>query len=200
MPEEILRFEGLKLGGSKMRGDCIRKKRVYSLALGRYVMRCAEYDKGGIMGLGAFKIPGIDINQVKDTLITGAVAVGGAVATGKTIAYIGPHLKLDPASKWRPVIEIVTGIALGVLVGKATKKPDLGAALAIGPVVVNGLRLASGIMSTSVPMGQLRSPALSGARRQALGVIQDKAAFPPQYMYDNAFLSDAQNQVPVWAM
>lgn len=195
--EEILRFDGLKLGGNKM--QCIRKKRVYSPALGRYTMRCAEYSKGGI-NLGAFKIPGIDINQVKDTLITGAVAVGGAVAAGKTVAYIGPMVKLDPASKWRPVIEIATGIALGVVVGKAANKPDLGAALAIGPVVVNGMRLLSGIMSTDTPLAGLRNRALAGRTRQSLGVVQDKAAFPPLYMYDNAFLSDAQNQVPVWAM
>ena len=197
--EEILRFDGLKLGGKGKMG-CIRRKRVYSPALGRYIMRCAEFSKGGIMGLGAFKIPGVNINQVKDTLITGAVAVGGAVATRKTIAYIAPMLKLDPASKWRPVIEIVTGIALGAVVGKATKKPDLGAALAIGPIVVNGLSLVSGIMSTGVPLAGMTRPALAGNRRQTLGVIHDKAAFPPGYMYDNSFLSNAQEQSPAWAM
>lgn len=187
--EEILRFEGLKLGGSTM--ACKRKKRVYSKALGREVMRCAEFDKGGL-GFGKFRIPGVNINQIKDTLITGGVAVGGAILTSKAVNYLAPMVGIDTGSKWMPVIEIGTGIALGVGIGKVMRKPDLGAAFAIGPVVINGLRLASGIISTDVTLGNVP--------RLPLGVVQEQAAFPPGYMYDKSYSDAAQQQYTSWAM
>lgn len=170
---------------------CKRKKRVYSKALGREVMRCAEYDKGGL-GLGKFRIPGVNINQIKDTLITGGVAVGGAILTSKAVNYLAPMVGIDTGSKWMPVIEIGTGIALGVGIGKVMRKPDLGAAFAIGPIVINGLRLASGIISTDISLASIPIP--------ALGVVQDQAAFPPDTMYDKSYSEAAQDQYPSWAM
>jgi hypothetical protein len=162
------------------------------------VVRCKEYDKGGL-SLGAFRIPGVDFGQIKDTLITGGVAVGGAVITGKAVAYLVPLVKIDPASKWMPVIEIGTGIALGVVVSKLTKKPDLGAALAIGPVVVNGLRLVTGILATDKGMGRMGRPPVY-TREQLAGVIPQEA-FPPEGMYDTGYMSNfPAQQAQTWAM
>lgn len=187
--EKILRFEGLKLGGGSTMG-CERTKMVYSPALGRTVRRCAQFSKGGSM-LGAFRIPGVDIGQIKDTLITGGVAVGGAVVTGKAVAYLLPMVKIDPASKWRPVIEIGVGIGLGIVVSKLTKKADLGAAFAIGPVVVNGLRLVSGILATGNGIGRIQPPVYS---REQLASIIEQSGFPPEGMYDTQY----SEQEPGW--
>lgn len=191
--EDILRFEGLKLGGGSTMA-CKRRKNVYSPALGRMVSRCAEFDKGGF-SLGAFRIPGVDFGQIKDTLITGGVAVGGAVITGKAVAYLVPLVKIDPASKWMPLIEIATGIALGVVVSKLTKKPDLGAALAIGPVVVNGLRLVTGILSTKTGISgyYVRPPVQS---REQLASVIEQSGFPPEGMYDREY---TEQESPSWA-
>lgn len=191
MAEDILRFEGLKLGGGSTMG-CVKTQKVFSPALGRMVVRCAEYDKGGL-SLGAFRIPGVDFGQIKDTLITGGVAVGGAVITGKTVGYLVPLVKIDPASKWMPIIEIGTGIILGVVVSKLTKKPDLGAALAIGPVVVNGLRLVTGILATDKGMGRLGRPPVY--TREQLASVIEQGAFPPETMYDREY---SQQQVPAF--
>lgn len=193
--EDILRFEGLKLGGSTM--GCIRKKRVYSSALGRDVIRCAEFSKGGL-GFGAFRIPGVDIAQIKDTLITGGVAVGGAVVTQKAVGYLAPLVNIDSTSKWLPVFEIGTGIFLGVILSKVTKKADLGAAFAIGPVVVNGLKLVSGLLQPNSGVG--RMIAAQAQQAHQLGVVQDMAAFPPEGMYDRSYSEAAQAQYPAWAM
>lgn len=189
--ENILRFEGLGIGGgSKM--ACKRKKAYFSPSLGRDVMRCAEYDKGGL-NLGAFSIPGVNINQIKDTFITGGVAVGGAVITGKAVTWLAPMVNIDSTSKWLPAIEIGTGIILGVVIGKVTNKPDLGAAFAIGPVVVNGLKLVTDIMAPENGLGRIMQ------RQRQLGVVQDMAAFPPMNMYDKSYSEAAQQQYPAWA-
>jgi len=203
--EDILRFEGLKLGGSTM--GCKRTKKVFSPALGRMVVRCAEFDKGGF-SMGALRIPGVDFGQIKDTLITGGVAVGGAVMTGKVVAYIAPLVKLDPESlkpeevqrskTWLPVFEIATGIGLGILVTKLTKKPDLGAALAIGPVVVNGLKIVSGILATNNGISGLRRAGLPG--RQPLGAVIEQQAFPPEGMYDRQYASEFGQPQAAWAI
>lgn len=192
--EDVLRFEGLNLGGGNTMG-CKRKKRVYSAALGREVLRCAEYDKGGL-SFGAFRIPGVNIGQIKDTLITGGVAVGGAVVTRKAVTYLAPMVNIDSTSKWMPVIEIGAGIGLGIVVSKLTGKADLGAAFAIGPVVVNGLKLVSGILAIDNGLGRIRA---AQAQAQALGVVQDMAAFPPGDMYDRSYSEAAQQQYPMWA-
>ena len=192
--ENILRFEGLGTGGGSTMA-CIRKKRVFSPSLGRDIMRCAEYEKKGGLNLGAFKIPGVNIGQIKDTLITGGVAVGGAVVTGKAVIWFAPMVNIDSTSKWLPAIEIATGIILGVVLGKVTNKPDLGAAFAIGPVVVNGLKIVTGIMAPGNGLGRMLRQT---ARQPQLGVVQDMSAFPPQNMYDRSYSEAGQEQYPAW--
>lgn len=172
---------------------CKRRKMVWSGALNKMVSRCAAFDTSG---LGAFAIPGVDFGQIKDTLITGGVAVGGAVLAGKTVAYLVPLVKIDPASRWLPVLEIGVGIGWGIAVSKLTKKPDLGAALAIGPVVVNGLRIVSGILATNKGLSG-RPPVYT---REQLGVMQEQGAFPPSFMYEEELPAGFPQQEAAWAM
>lgn len=181
---------------------CKRTKMVWSGSLQKMVRRCAAFDTKSGLGFGAFRIPGVDIGQIKDTLITGGVAVGGAVVTGKVVAYIAPFVKLDPESlkpeevkrskTWLPVFEIVTGIGLGIVISKLTKKADLGAAFAIGPVVVNGLKLATGILAPGNGIGRIRPPVYS---REQLASIIEQSGFPPEGMYSTQY---SEQEVPGW--
>lgn len=174
---------------------CKRRKMVWSGAMNKMVSRCAAYDTKG--GLGAFAIPGVDFGQIKDTLITGGVAVGGAVLAGKTVAYLVPLVKIDPASRWLPVLEIGIGIGWGIAVSKITKKPDLGAALAIGPVVVNGLRIVSGILAANNKELSGRPPV---STQEQLGAMQEQGAFPPTFMYDESLAAGFPQEQAAWVM
>lgn len=187
----------------RKRGPCRRKKRVYSPYFGRNVMRCASYggSGGGLMGLGG-KFP-IDIAQVKDTLITGGVAVGGAVAARKGAAYlIGLYDKVDDPKPWKPetklwvtrLLEVGGGLVLGVAVAKYAGQQDYGAALAVGPVVLNGFEIAIDLLEdigegNESTEGLVYDPALGGYVNPAalgagdMGVMIDQENWVPRSMF-----------------
>jgi len=110
-----------------------------------------------------------------------------------------PLVKIDPASRWLPVLEIGVGIGWGIAVSKLTKKPDLGAALAIGPVVVNGLRIVSGILAKKTELSG-RPPVSTREAQEALGVMQEQGAFPPSFMYDEELAAGFPQEQQAWAM
>lgn len=191
--EEILLFEGLSSskGGTKMLGrTCIRTKRVKSPVLGKYVTRCAAYSgDGGLAGLGALPF---DIGAVKDTLLTGAVAVGGAFGVRKAGGYLMDALKIDPMSRWKMAIEVGIGLGGGFMIGKYTGKADLGAAVAVGPVVINGMELASEFLA---PAGA----GIAGAQAPPLGVTVEQEQLPA-WTTPNPFIEQVQQQFPAWTV
>jgi hypothetical protein len=134
---------------------CVRWRNVYSPATGGTVRRCAEMARrrsSGLLGeIGdvALGDPGPlrgTLSDVKGVLLTGAVAAGGAILTDRVFSMI--------ASKWnvtgwkRYMAEAATGIALGIAIGRFLKRPRLAATVAIGPVVVAGLRMLGDLMGT----------------------------------------------------
>ena len=200
---EILLFEGLPQttrGGRRtvLGRTCIRKKRVYSPVLGRNVTRCARFSggySGSGAGLGAFPI---DISQIKDTLMTGGLAVGGAAVCQKVVAYFAPKIDLDPDDKWANALEVVLGIGAGFAIGKYAGKPDIGAAIAIGPVVLNGMRLLGYLITPPAP-GEAAEE-VSGHRRRALGVPVEAGQFPPEWMFQSRYMNQVQQQAPAFVM
>ena len=74
------------------------------------------------------------IDAVKAVGVTAIIAAGGAVATNVIFKQIGPYLKLTAGSVEENLAKAVTGIAGGIVIGKFLKKPQLGAAFAIGAV------------------------------------------------------------------
>jgi hypothetical protein len=89
--------------------------------------------------------------SVKGVLITGAIAAAGAIVTDQLYDKIGASLNLDG---WkRDLAKMATGIALGIIIAKFTKKPKLAAAFAIGPVVAGSMRLFGDIMGTPATSG-----------------------------------------------
>lgn len=191
----------------RKRGPCRRKKRVYSSYFGRNVMRCASYGGGagtlgGLMGFGG-KFP-IDFAQVKDTLITGGVAVGGAVAARKGAAYlIGLYDNVDDPKPWKPstkiwvtrLLEVGGGLVLGVVIAKYFNQQEYGAAVAVGPVVLNGFDILMDVLEdigdgNESTEGVYYDPALGGYVNPAalgaggdVGVIVDQENWVPRSMF-----------------
>ena len=180
--------------------QCIRKKRVRSPATGKMVKRCAQYSGGGLGSLGALPF---DLEALKGTLLTGAVAVGGAVLAAKAGGFIVPMLKLDPAStmtpKWIMIIEVAIGLVAGYAVGKYAKKPDLGAAVALGPVVVNGLKVVGMFLqpASSPIAGHYGAPDVSASAPLGANV---PGGYFPEWAYQSSYVDQVNKQVPAWAM
>lgn len=189
----------------RKRGPCRRKKRVYSSYFGRNVMRCASYGGSGGAGLMGFggKFP-IDIAQVKDTLITGGVAVGGAVVSRKAAGYlIGFYDKPDDPKPWSAgtklwvtrIVEVGTGLVLGVVVAKYFNQQEYGASLAVGPVVLNGFEIVIDMLEemgdgNESTAGMYYDPALGGYVNPAalgaggdVGVMIDQENWVPRSMF-----------------
>lgn len=199
---DVLLFEGIhgRRGGHTVFGRrCIRKKRVRSAATGKMTTRCAEFSGGSLGNLGALPF---DLEALKGTLLTGAVAVGGAVLAAKLGGFIVPMLKLDPAStmtpKWAMIIEVAIGLVAGYAVGKYAKKPDLGAAVALGPVVVNGLRVVGMFLQpgNSPIAGHYGAPDVSASA--PLGATVPGGYFP-EWAYESGYVDTVNKQVPAWA-
>lgn len=91
------------------------------------------------------------LGSVKGVLITGAIAAAGAIITDQVYERIGDSLGLDG---WkRDLAKMATGIGLGILIAKFTKKPKLAAAFAIGPVVAGALNLFGDVMGGTSGLG-----------------------------------------------
>lgn len=197
---QVLLFEGThkSRGGSSVLGrHCTRMKTVRGRN-GRMVKRCANFSGGNLGTLGAMPF---DLEALKGTLLTGAVAVGGAVVAAKGAAYIMPMLKLDPLSMWSWVIQIAIGLIGGYAIGKYAGKTDIGAAVALGPVVVVGLQAVGKYLqpTASSPISGhfgLNAPVNTD---QALGATVPGGQFP-EWMYQSEFLDQVNKQAPAWAM
>lgn len=192
---EVLLFEGIprKGGNNSMFGKrCVRTKRVRS-ASGKMVKRCAEFSGGSLGALGALPF---DLEALKGTLLTGAVAVGGAVLAAKGVGYLAPMIKLDPASKWIMVLEVAVGLLAGYAVGKYAKQPDLGAAVALGPVVVNGLRIVGMFLAPASNSLAGRRPNVRAS--QPLGAVVPQGTFPT-WMYESPYQDKINEQFPAWS-
>jgi len=129
------------------------------------------------------------MRDVKGVLMTGAIAVSGAVITDKVFNLIAKNWAV---TGWKRYLgEAATGIALGIVVGKFLKRPQLGAAIAIGPVVVSGLKAAAELMNA----GPLSPGSIAGLGMmsidpyyQSLSGAEDLGAMQvgpgvPQWMY-----------------
>ena len=143
-----------------------------------------------------------DLEALKGTLLTGAVAVGGAVLAAKAGGWIAPMLKLDPTStatpKWIMIIEVAIGLLAGYAVGRYAKQPDLGAAVALGPVVVNGLKVVGMFLQpASSPIAGHYAANVRAS--EALGAVVPAGQFP-EWMYQSDYMNQVKQQVPAWSM
>lgn len=142
---------------------CAEWKNVYSPATGGYVRRCARMARRrrslGEIGQLSLGNPGTlkgTLSDVKGVIFTSAVAVGGAVLTDKLFTLIAKNWNVTGWKRY--TAEAATGIALGIMVGKFLKRPQLAAAIAVGPVVLAGLKAAGELLNA----GPLAPQAMAG--------------------------------------
>jgi len=104
-------------------------------------------------------------------------------------------IKVDPGSNWIMALEVIVGLLAGYAVGKYAKQPDLGAAVALGPVVVNGLRLVGMFLA---PSGGVSGRRPNVRASKSLGAVVPGGAFP-EWMYQSPYLNQISEQVPAWS-
>lgn len=166
----------VKTGGSKMGRTCVSYRNVYSPTTGGYVRRCARFSGSGLSGLGEFgqvtTLRGT-FDSVKDVLINGGIAAGGAYVADKLWGWLGgTKLALKPEEQTLAIM--ATGVGVGLIVAKVAKKPRIGAALAVGPVAVGFLRLLGTMLGTpTAGLGYMvvTPPGWQPAIRQPIGSI-----------------------------
>lgn len=163
--------------------------RRYNPSTGTFTRRRKKSRRvGALAGLGTFGQTGTlkaTFSSIKGVVITGVIAAGGAVTTDRVFAMMQKRFGLEG---YQAIIaKMATGIALGLLVAKILKKPQLGAAFAIGPIVsgvsdiVNALTTPPGEVEG---MGYITSgpaPVYDPASMYAgdLGAVQVGTGTPP---------------------
>lgn len=139
-------------------GKCLRYKNVFSPTTGGMVRRCAKFAGagGGLLGglggspaLGAATTLRATFGDVKDVAITAGIGAAGAIVTDIVFDQLTKNIEslAGLTGYKRALAEAVTGIAIGIAVGKFLKKPRLGAKLAMGPVVLAALRVAGEMLN-----------------------------------------------------
>lgn len=142
-----------------MAGRCKRYADVYDPTTGRTRKVCvARYrstsgvgELGGLAGLGNAGTLQASFDSIKGVLITGSIAAGGAIVTEKVFETVAA--KLEIAGYQRELAKIATGVALGILISKVLKKPRLGAAFAIGPIVAGAINIFQELMGPVSGLG-----------------------------------------------
>lgn len=182
---------------------CIRRKRVWSDVLGRNVLRCAEFSGGGLGQLGP--IP-FDVAMLKDTGLTAAVAVGGAVVSRKAGDWLGKTFKMNPLtpegyrSNWLRLIEVGVGVFAGFGVAKFLDQPEMGMGVMIGPMVLNGVELAGQFLAAAPEAGPVAGYGYGGYGNPALGAVIEAGQFPAAWAEPSPYMNQVQQQYPNWAM
>ena len=141
-----------------MAGRCKRFAEIYDPSAGRSRRVCvARYSgkgTGGLAGLGSFGNAGsltTSFSSIKGVLVVGGIAAGGAIVTDKVFDTVAGKLELEGYQ--RDIAKIATGVALGIIIGKVLKKPKLGAAFAIGPIVAGAINIFQELMGPVSGLG-----------------------------------------------
>lgn len=142
------------LGGSKM-----PYKRRYNKATRRYSKRRVSRRKPLFMGMGNMGAgEGIkaSFSAVKSVLVTGLIAAGGAVVTRKLFDAYGAKMNLSKNSVEESLAIGAVGIGGGIIISKFLKKPELGAAFAIGTVVLAGMNIIGNVLNPTSGLGYIQ--------------------------------------------
>ena len=128
---------------------------VYDARSGTYKTRRRKRRRrsglGGIGSLGQATTLKGNLKSVQGVLITGAIAAGGAISVNALWDKLGGNLQLEGYTK--ELAKAATGIAIGILISKMLKKPQLGAAFAIGPVVAAAMQIFANVLGTTSGLG-----------------------------------------------
>lgn len=150
MIDELMLLSGAAKAGGKQMATMYWDSRSRSYKTRRRRRRRSSSFSGlGTLG-GATSLKAT-LGDVKGVLITGAIAAGGAITTEALFDKVAGSLALEGYTK--ELAKAATGIALGIMISKITKKPRLGAAFAIGPVVAAGMRIFAELLGTSSTAG-----------------------------------------------
>lgn len=157
-------------------------KRKYNKATRRYSKRRTSKSPFMLGDLGAGEGLMASFSAVKGVLITGLIAAGGAVVTRKLFDAYGSKLNLTKGSIEESLAIGAIGIGGGIMISKFLKKPDIGAAFAVGTLVLAGMNIIGNILGTTAGLGYIvaEKPGFKAAQ-MALGAQRiEKEGFHPQ--------------------
>lgn len=142
--DKVLLFHGIgNTGCGCNTGKVRRTKKMAGSALGRYYdpytkthvrRRRRSRRVRGINGFGQAVSIRENFSAIKGIVYTGAIAGAGAIVTDYVWGKIGTQFNLQ--NEMLALAKMATGVGIGLIVSKVFKKPQLGVAFAMGPVVV----------------------------------------------------------------
>lgn len=166
------------LGGSKM-----PYKKRYNKATKRYSKRRVSRKPMFMGNLGAGEGMKASFSAVKEVLVTGLIAAGGAVVTRKLFDAYGTKMGLAKNSIEESLAIGAVGIGGGIIIAKFLKKSELGAAFAIGTVVLAGMNIIGNVLKPTAGLGyiQVDRPGFQRGQMAAIGATRVEAeGFQPQ--------------------
>lgn len=204
MSSELLLLHGSG-GRRKMAKTGCKWKRVINPYTNTWTNQCvgrSRRKKSGLFGeVGLMKGLGESMSlkgimaDVKDVAVNGGVAVAGAVITDRLFTAIMDSVDKNHSFTGikRHVAEMATGVGLGIAVGKLLKKPRIAVLVAIGPVVVGGLKIVGEMLNSGPFAGSMAGvPAIAGAYRPNLGMM---AIEPYRQLEGGGFPSASQPEI-----
>lgn len=154
MKDEVLLFHGLPTTtGCGCSGTGRRKVKMSRRRYNPYtrvsVRRRSRRKRSfrGLSGFGQTTTIRQSLGSVKEIVYVGAIAGAGAIATDWVYGKIGDKFNLQ--NEMLALAKIATGIALGIVIAKVLKKPRIGVAFAMGPVVVGVKDMLKGAVGLS---------------------------------------------------
>lgn len=156
MDDEVLLFHGLPATNCGCSGTGRRKATMARSFYNRYsripVRKRSRRHKRSFRGISLGQSATIrqSLGSVKEIIYVGAIAGAGAIATDWVYDKIGAKFNLQ--NEMLALAKIATGIAIGIVIAKVLKKPRIGIAFAMGPVVVGVKDMLKGAVGlTGIP-------------------------------------------------
>ena len=116
--------------------------------------------------------------QFQPQLVNGGLAAAGAWISQSLGSKVGKMVNIQAGSNTGNLLTLAIGVLLAGIVGKVTKKPQIGVALGTGAVAITILNFIGTMSPTTAGFGVLQAEAAPYYQRSAMPPLVQMQAMP----------------------